>query len=106
MMQGGIGLVQEAQGDPAGEKLRFDIGIARDEAVLGGNLVSDAGLAGVERGATVPATLDPPIVEIEKDVGLARRIKQHLPGFFVAVLAAEILDAVEAQPGSGLGCAS
>src|SRR6185436_6581044 len=52
MLQGGVGLVQEAQGDPASEKLGFDIGVARDQAVLGGNLVGDASLAGVELGAS------------------------------------------------------
>src|SRR5262245_321499 len=102
MMQRGVGLVQETQRNPAGEKLGFDICIARDEAVLIGNLIGNARLAGVERSAAVHATLDPPIVEVEKDVRLTRRIEQHLPSFFVAVLAAEVLDAIEAQSDIGL----
>src|SRR5215831_18348574 len=101
-MQRGVGLVQETQRNPAGEKLGFDIGIARDEAVLVGDLIGNARLAGVERSAAVHATLDPPVVEVEQDVRLTRRIEQHLPSFFVAVLAAEVLDAIEAQADIGL----
>ena len=47
--QGVIGLVQESQRDPAGEELRLDIGVARDEPVLDGDLVGDRGLPGIQR---------------------------------------------------------
>src|SRR5262249_38850462 len=102
MMQRGVGLVQETQRNPAGEKLGFDIGIARDEAVFGGDLIGKAPLAGVERSAAVPAPLNPPIVEVEKDVRLPRRTEQHLQSFFVAVLGGEFWEAFEAQADIGL----
>ena len=104
MPQGGVRIAEEAQRDPAGEKLRFDIGIAGHQAVLGGDLVGDAGMAVVQRAATIDAPLGPPIVEVEQDVGLARRIEQHLPSFFPAVLvlgATQPLDAIEAQADIG-----
>src|ERR1700675_3135473 len=97
MMQGCLRLRQESQRDPAGEKFGFDIRIARDEAVLVGDLVSDASVPGIESGSAVEASLDPPIVEIKQHVRLARCIEQHLPGFFVAILAAEPLDAGESK---------
>ncbi len=99
-----VRLVQEAQRDPAGQEFGFDIGVAGHQAVLGGDLVGDAGLAVVQRAAAIDAPLGPPIVEVEQDVRLARRIEQHLPGFFAAVLvlgATQPLDAIEAQADIG-----
>jgi hypothetical protein len=65
--------------------------------VLLGDLIGDAGLTCVQCLAAIDATLDPPIVEIEQYVRLARGVEKHLPGFLVAVLAAEPLDAIEPQ---------
>ena len=105
MAHGRMWLAQEAQRDPAGEELGLDIGVAGDEAVLGGDLIGRARLPVIQRAAAIDAPLGPPIVEIEQDVRLARRIEQHLPGLLSAVLvlgAAEPLDAVEAQADIGL----
>ncbi len=99
MAQGGVRIVQEAQRDPACQELGFDIAVARDEPVLGSDVVGDLRLPVVERAAAVDAPLGPPIVEVEKNVRLARRIEQHLPGLLAAFLvlgAAEPLDVVVA----------
>ena len=82
-----LGLRQKAQGDPTGEELRLNIGVARDRAVLRGDFIGNARLSGVERDAAIEAPLAPPAFEVDQLVRLARRIEQHLPGFLVAVFA-------------------
>ena len=101
-----VRLGQEAQRDPAGEEFGLDIGVAGHQAHAWlGDLVGDAGLSVVQCAAAIDAPLRPPIVEVEQDVRLARRIEQHLPGFLAAVLvlgATQPLDTVEPQAGVGL----
>ena len=41
MAHGRMRIAEEAQRDPAGEELGLDIGVAGDQAVLGGDLVGD-----------------------------------------------------------------
>ena len=96
-------LGQEAKRDPAGEELSLDIGVARDRTVLGGDVVGDARLPGIERNAAIEAPLLPPAFEVDQLVWLVRRIEQHLPGFLVAILATEPLDAVVEQADVAIG---
>ncbi len=87
-------LGQESQSDPAGEEFGFDIGVAGDRTVLGGDLIGDARLAGVQRRAAIEAPLAPPAFGVDQPIRLARRVEHRLPGFLVAILAPEPLDAV------------
>ena len=105
MLQRQIGIVEEPQSDPAGKEFGFDEIVAGYQPVLGRDLVGDFRVPVIECAAATDAPLDPPIVEIEQNVGLARRIEQHLPGFFPVLLvlgAPQPLNAVEAQAGIGL----
>ena len=105
MAHGRMWLTQEAQRDPASEELGLDIGVAGDKPMLGGDLIGRARLSVIQRAAAIDAPLGPPIVEVEQDIRLARRIEQHLPGLLSAVLvlgAAEPLDPIEAQANIGL----
>src|SRR5262245_32366534 len=71
-------LGQEAKRDPAGEELRFDIGVARDRPVLRGNIIGDARLPSVECRAAIDAALCPPTFEVDQLVRLVRSVEQHL----------------------------
>src|SRR5918996_507760 len=98
-------IAKETERDPAGEELRLDEAVARDEAVLGGNLIRDLRVSVVERAPATDAPLGPPIIEVEKDVWLARRLEQHFPRFLAVLLvlgAPQPLNAVEAQTYIGL----
>ena len=69
MLERGVGLVEEPERDPAGEEVRLDIGVARNEPVLGGDVIGDARLTGVQRDAAIEAPLLPPSVEIDELLG-------------------------------------
>ena len=100
-----LGSFEETERDPAGEEFGFDEVVAGYEPVLGRDLVGDLRVPVIERAAATDAPLDPPIVEVEQNVRFARRIEQHLPGFFPVLLvlgAPQPLDAVEAQADIGL----
>ena len=70
--------------------------------MLGGDGVGDAGLSGVKGDAAVETSFAPPSVEVDELVRLARRVKQHFPGFLVAIFAPEPLDAVVQKPNVAL----
>src|SRR5687767_11460751 len=96
-------LGQKAKRDPAGEELRLDIGVARDRAVLRGDVIGNAGLPGIEGYAAIEAPLLPPAFEVDQLVGLLGRVEQHPPGFLVTILAAEPLDTVVEQADVAIG---
>ncbi len=60
-------------------------------------------MPGIKRDAAIEPPLLPPAFEIDQLVWLVRRIEQHLPGFLVAILAAEPLDAVVQQADVAIG---
>src|SRR5262245_65945649 len=100
MLQRQIGIVEETESDPAGEEFGFDKVVAGYEPVLGRDLISDLRVPVIKRATATDAPLDPPVVQIEQNVGLARRIEQHLPGFFTVLLvlgAQKPFNAVEPQ---------
>src|SRR5262245_20282927 len=105
VLQRQIGIVEETQSDPAGEEFGFDKVVAGYEPVLGRDLIGDFRVSVIERATTTDPPLDPPVVQIEQNVGLARRIEQHLPGFFPVLLvlgAPQPLNAIEPQADIGL----
>ena len=80
MLERGIGILQVAQRDPAGEELAFDGLLALGEAMGAGDLVG--GLArrlvviDADRAARHDAALDPPGFGIAHLGGLARHLEQ------------------------------
>src|SRR5262245_63281677 len=98
MLQRQIGIVEETESDPAGEEFGFDKVVAGYEPVLGRDLISDLRVPVIKRATATDAPLDPPVVQIEQNVGLSRRIEQHLPGFFPVVfvlVATQLLNAFD-----------
>ena len=87
MTGGALGVVKEAQGDPAGVKFRVDPRGDRDGGMVGAERLGVFVAAAVEQAARHHPPLLPPAVAIDEG-GAARRILDQQGGFQHAIGAA------------------
>ncbi len=90
MAESQLGVLEVAQGDPAGEKLRIVVRVDRKLAGVTHKIVGGLHLAGLQRGVGIRAPLRPPAVRLDLECRF-RLSQENLPRGRILVLAAQNL---------------